>query len=356
MAPPVQARHRAGRPPCGRLTRGAQRGRRPEPGAQRPLVPRRRPEPGAQRPAAPWRRFPPGRGGAGPLQRLVRRQDGEKPVRSMIPSDYVFVSYSRHDGAFVDRLSADLQRAGIQLWRDIEQIAAGSRWEQAIVEGLTNATALLFVSSRHSTKSAWMQRELLYFVEKKEQRIIPLIVDDAGADELPLILRPHQWVDFRVDYDVGFRALLSALKGVVSRGSPVEPKPRQSRGYVFISYAEEDSDFVGDLRLFLRERGYAYWDYDESDRDYHSQFFRELESVIADAAATLSILSESWKGSQWTIREYFFSQEVGTPVFLLRAKELGPTLAIAGVPYIDFVKDRQRGFEKLDRELKRKNL
>jgi hypothetical protein len=58
----------------------------------------------------------------------------------------------------------------------------------------------------------------------------------------------------------------------------------------------------------------------------------------------------------WAPREYFFSQEVGTPVFLLRAKPIAPTLAIAGYPYIDFIADLARGYEKLERELKRKEL
>jgi len=96
--------------------------------------------------------------------------------------------------------------------------------------------------------------------------------------------------------------------------------------------------------------------YPASERNYHTQFVRELESVIIDAAATLCILSEAWKNSQWTIREYFFSEEVGIPVFLLRAKEMKPSLAVAGAPYIDFVANVIRGFERLDRELKRKGL
>lgn len=108
--------------------------------------------------------------------------------------------------------------------------------------------------------------------------------------------------------------------------------------------------------MFLKEHGYAYWDYEESDRDYHSQFFLELESVIIEASATLSVLSESWKRSPWALKEFFFSQEVDTPVFLLKAKALGPTLAIAGMTYIDFNKDTNKGYQKLHKELKRKQL
>jgi hypothetical protein len=83
---------------------------------------------------------------------------------------------------------------------------------------------------------------------------------------------------------------------------------------------------------------------------------RELEGVIGDAAATLSVLSESWKDSKWTIREYFYSEEIGLPVFLLRAKQMKPSLAVAGSTYIDFASDAESGFRKLDRELRRKGL
>jgi hypothetical protein len=51
-----------------------------------------------------------------------------------------------------------------------------------------------------------------------------------------------------------------------------------------------------------------------------------------------------------------FSQEVDTPVFLLMAREMGPTLVTMGVPHIDFTADSQQGFEKLDRALRRKGL
>ena len=70
----------------------------------------------------------------------------------------------------------------------------------------------------------------------------------------------------------------------------------------------------------------------------------------------MSVLSPSWKQSQWAVKEFLFSDEVGTPVFLVRAKDMGPTLVIAGIPYIDFVNDRETGFRKLERELERKGL
>ncbi|MBK8024635.1 MAG: toll/interleukin-1 receptor domain-containing protein [Chloroflexi bacterium] len=161
-------------------------------------------------------------------------------------------------------------------------------------------------------------------------------------------------------YDVGLRRLIASLPESVKQNAlrsaaQAEAAPK-SRGYVFISYAEEDSDFVDTLRDFLGVKGYGYWDYQASDRNFHTQLFLELEEVIKNAAATLSVLSPDWKKSTWTAKEYIFSEEVGTPVFLLMSREMGPTLVTAGVPYIDFTRDELVGFERLDRELRRKGL
>ena len=70
----------------------------------------------------------------------------------------------------------------------------------------------------------------------------------------------------------------------------------------------------------------------------------------------VSVLSPAWKKSKWTLKEYSFAEEIGVPVFLLKAKIMGPALAIAGIPFIDFVEDEHKGFQKLDRELTRKGL
>lgn len=149
---------------------------------------------------------------------------------------------------------------------------------------------------------------------------------------------------------------MEVIGGEVTIGAHVERKPQKSKGCVFLNYAEDVSDFVDRPREFLRVHGYAYWDYEDSDRDYHSQLFLELEGVISKAAATLAVLSDAWKNSMWTVKKYFFPEEVEILVFLLRAKPMSQTLAIVGIPYVDFVSDGEAGFAKLDKELRRKKL
>ena len=154
---------------------------------------------------------------------------------------YVFISYARRDEAFVDRLAADLQREGIRVWRDVEQIEPGEQWQQAITDALNKAVALLYVSSRHSETSSWMRQELQAFFETS-RRIIPVIIDDAGKKALPINLRRFQWVDFRESYDLAFRQILSVFPESVKSASPLKTFKKRSEGYLFISYAKEDTD------------------------------------------------------------------------------------------------------------------
>jgi hypothetical protein len=267
---------------------------------------------------------------------------------------YVFISYSREDREFVDRLQEDLRKAGVNTWQDTKEIAPGENWRTAIEESLLRASAILHVGSSRSASSRWMAKEL-EAVFSRGARVIPLILDDEGERNLPAFLREIQWVDFRPGYEWGLDQLVRALHSFRSEG-PVAPATQKAKGYIFLSYAEEDASFVDELKGFLKKRKYGYWDYRESDRDYHHDLYLELEGVIREAVATLSFISPEWKRSRTAVQEYYFSMEVGVPVFLLRVRNPGPTLVIAGPPYIDFTQDRTVGFTKLERELSRKGL
>ncbi|HEY6890188.1 MAG TPA: toll/interleukin-1 receptor domain-containing protein, partial [Solirubrobacter sp.] len=231
----------------------------------------------------------------------------------MSTAPYVFISYARQDVEFVSRLSHDLQRLGIETWRDLEQISPGSEWQRAIDDGIRQADGMLYVASAHSVGSSWTEYELASFFAD-DRLVIPIVLDDAGAEGLPAFLRAHQWVDFREGYDQALQQLAAAFPSRVRNDAPIEPRAETTKGYVFLSYADADAAFARGLREFLAGRGYAYWDYNESPRNYHTQLSDELETVIMEAAATLSILSPDWKRSRWAIKEFHFSEEVKVPV------------------------------------------
>ncbi len=237
-------------------------------------------------------------------------------------NQFVFISYSREDRAFVDQLSQDLRSGGVTTWQDTKDIAAGENWRVAIQGSLRRASALLYVASARSVNSQWMSKEL-EAVFSRGTRVIPVVLDDKGEQGLPGFLRDLQWVDFRHGYEAALAQLLTALQPLRAE-HPVELPTEQAKGYVFLSYAEEDASFVDELKGFLRERNYAYWDYRERDRDYHADLYLDLEGVIREAVATLSFLSPEWKRSRTAVKECYFSLEVGvllTPGVLLSRED-----------------------------------
>jgi hypothetical protein len=268
---------------------------------------------------------------------------------------YVFISYSRRDRSFVERLTANLRKAGVQTWTDVDNISAGQEWAKEIDRGLNEAAALIYVASKNSAQSRWMDAEYTAFLKRKAERVIPIVIDDEGPENLPLPLRQFQWVDFRGPFEPAFASLLSGLPELQSSSPIPTPQPK-SKGYVFISYADEDAQFVADLKIFLKNKGYGYWDFRESQRDYQADYTLELENIIKNAAGTLSIVSPDWKRSPTALQELHFSREVRTPVFLLKIRDPGPTLTISGMTYIDFMTLRKDGFTQLDGEMRRKGL
>ena len=149
-----------------------------------------------------------------------------------------------------------------------------------------------------------MNTELAAFI-RKDGHVIPIIIDDEGDANLPLPLREIQWVDFRGPFEPALHSLLNGIRSLQGP-SPVETPKAKSKGYVFISYADEDSEFVTELKAFMKKQGYGYWDFRESKRDYQTDYSLELEAVIKDAAGTLSVVSPEWKHSPTTLQEPHF--------------------------------------------------
>ena len=275
---------------------------------------------------------------------------------------YLFISHSRWDRrstGLIDILIADLRQRGVPIWLAPDSVEAGADFKDAIQMGLANASALIYLAGKRSKNAQGMKREL-EIAQVRGLPVISGIILPEGADALPSLGQPA--LDFTADYAAALTGLLAWLPPSLrqhqmrlERSSPLPPSPR-SKGYIFISYAEEDSAFVDQLRDFLKARGYGYWDYRESDRNYHTSLHLELEEVIRGASATISVLSPAWKQSRWAAKEFLFSEQIGTPVFLVMAQSMEPTLVTAGIPYIDFTLEAEQGYTRLDHELRRKGL
>lgn len=131
----------------------------------------------------------------------------------------VFISYSRDELAFVDRLQAALVRRGIGATVDSTDIEKGEEWWKRIKQLITEADTVVFVVSPASLKSYYAKKEL-DFAEELKKRILPIVAVDVGDEPVPAALARFNYIFFisnprrsaSGDFDEAVDALERALR------------------------------------------------------------------------------------------------------------------------------------------------
>ncbi len=128
----------------------------------------------------------------------------------------VFISYSRRNRTFAERLARDLSDAGLEVWVDFRQIHAGEMWEQEIYRGLERAEIVVLCLSPDAVTSQWVQREV-EIAREQSKFIIPVMAVNA-LDTLEKVesmrwLLQVQFINFENNYESAFPDLLRALPG-----------------------------------------------------------------------------------------------------------------------------------------------
>ena len=72
----------------------------------------------------------------------------------------IFISYSRHDSDFVNRLVADLEGRDFSVWIDRSAIQGGDSWRKSIVDAISACDVFLIVISPNSVGSRNVTKEI----------------------------------------------------------------------------------------------------------------------------------------------------------------------------------------------------
>jgi hypothetical protein len=88
---------------------------------------------------------------------------------------HVFVSYSRTDQDYVDRLVELLRDRGADVWVD-HDIDYGTRWASVIQKQVRDCAVMLVVMTPRSEESLWVEREINE-AEAHHKRILPLMLE-----------------------------------------------------------------------------------------------------------------------------------------------------------------------------------
>lgn len=143
----------------------------------------------------------------------------------------IFISYSRTDSAFVDRLAEAVRKEGYSVWID-RGLSAGATFAKETAAALDAAHAVIVVWSKASAESTWVADEAT--VAKDKTILAPIMIDETGP---PLGFRQFQTIDFRKwngeGTDPAFVLLNATLARLCGReaqdgGTIVMPPPQKN--------------------------------------------------------------------------------------------------------------------------------
>ncbi len=125
----------------------------------------------------------------------------------------VFISYSRTDKPFVEKLHDALTKHRKSLWLDWKDIPDSAEWRAEIQDGIEKADNIVFVLSPDFLGSFECMMEL-EFSEEFNKRLIPIVYRDPDDDQqIPPSLASLNWIFFRDtdDFDEAIKKLLDAM-------------------------------------------------------------------------------------------------------------------------------------------------
>ena len=116
----------------------------------------------------------------------------------------IFISYARSDSACCEKIKNALEKAGIDCWRDTDDIKPGEKWLKRLQEALKQAQAMIVLCSKASEKSDYMELE---FHEARELKlsIIPVIIE---GQDVPFHLKDRNVIFLGDDWNAGINRLI----------------------------------------------------------------------------------------------------------------------------------------------------
>jgi len=135
----------------------------------------------------------------------------------------VFLSYVNEDRIAADRLLADLEARGIEVWQDRVALRPGQRWKAEISRHIREGDFFVacFSEAYASKEKSYMNEELTLAIEQLRLRpfgrawFLPVRLDSCEIPEWPIgagdTLHSLQWVDLHDGWDEGLNRLVNTI-------------------------------------------------------------------------------------------------------------------------------------------------
>ena len=124
----------------------------------------------------------------------------------------VFISYSRKDIEFAQRIHQELEARNHEPWVDWQDIPPTAEWLDEVYAGIQAADTFLFIISPDSVVSEICTLEVEHAIQHNK-RLVPVVLHDVADDQVHSAMSAHNWVFLREedDFGVNFELLIDAL-------------------------------------------------------------------------------------------------------------------------------------------------
>lgn len=210
----------------------------------------------------------------------------------------IFLSYSRKNEDFMQRLREDLRKEGFSVWVDQTGLKRGSPgWKAKIQEEIERARCLVVVLSPEAKGSKWVDREISY-AEAFGRPIFPVLAKGNKKTAVPIDLIDSDWFDARRRYSRMLVELATTIQGYLRGGSPRRTVPATSSPEVRRRKVEEvasalrqsGSGKVG--RISISKGDFLY-----DENAYRATIFPANANDVLEAKSQLEM--RGWRLGNW---------------------------------------------------------
>ena len=124
---------------------------------------------------------------------IANAQEAPIPSAELMPEGAIFVSYAREDIDAVREFKSRLDAAGMDVWFDMDRLAAGDAWDDKIRRNIQSCSLFIAMLSANTEnrEEGYFRREWRHAVDRSwgmaDDRpfILPVIVDDTVPRRIP---------------------------------------------------------------------------------------------------------------------------------------------------------------------------
>ncbi|MBS0331338.1 MAG: TIR domain-containing protein, partial [Proteobacteria bacterium] len=139
-------------------------------------------------------------------------------------SPQVFISFASVNRAEALKVCKAIERRGIACWISTRDVPPGANYQEAIVQSIRDARAVVLVFSRAANNSDEIKKELSLASRYRAPVIALRIEDVEPSDAFAYELSTRQWIDAFEDWDRSIDALTSRIQQI-SGAEPVSESP-----------------------------------------------------------------------------------------------------------------------------------